>query len=179
MSNLATYAWLEQEPAPRILKEALALFGTVEDAGNGDSPTILSWARELRIRDYRHDETPWCGLFLAICAQRAGYTPPRTPLWALSWSTWGKPARVPMLGDVLVFERKVNGALHGHTGLYVGEDHHAFHVYGGNQNDRVCITRVARGRLLATRRCRWRIAQPPNVRPIRLSAFGELSGKES
>lgn len=179
MSKLGPYVWLEREPAPQILKEALALFGIVEVAGRGDSPTILSWAKELRLPKYLHDETPWCGLFVAVCARRAGYVPPPTPLWALAWLGWGRPADRPMLGDVLVFERKVNGQLYGHTGLYVGEDNHAFHVYGGNQNDQVCVTRVARGRLLAARRCRWRIAQPPNVRPILLSAFGALSEKES
>ena len=42
MSKLNNYAWLEREPGPRILKEALALFGVDEIAGRGDSPTILS-----------------------------------------------------------------------------------------------------------------------------------------
>ena len=101
MSKLANYSWLEREPAPRILREALALFGVVEIAGRGDSPAILSWARELGLTEYRHDETAWCGLFMALCARRAGYPLPPTPLWAMSWKTWGTPVREPMLADVL------------------------------------------------------------------------------
>ena len=89
------------------------------------------------------------------------------------------PAGEPMLGDVLVFHRKVGKELRGHTGLYVGEDPRAFHVFGGNQSNRVCVTRVARGRLVAARRNRWKIGQPPNVRRIQLSAFGALSVGEA
>src|SRR6185436_14427813 len=184
MSKLNNYAWLEREPGPRILKEALALFGVDELAGRGDSPTILSWARELGLKSYRHDETAWCGLFLALCARRAGYALPPTPLWALSWKRWGTPVREPMLADVLVFHRKVidpksgKAALYGHTALYVGEDARAFHVYGGNQNDRVCTTRIAPARLVAARRCRWKVGQPANIRKVWLSAAGALSAGE-
>ena len=133
MSDFGRYAWLANEPAPRILVEAVRLFGVAEVEGNGDNPTILSWAKELGLKEYTHDETAWCGLFLALCVKRAGYPLSRAPLWALSWATWGAKADVPKLGDVLVFERKVARQLLGHTGLYVGEDSRAFHVYGGNQ----------------------------------------------
>ncbi|PYQ26983.1 MAG: TIGR02594 family protein [Acidobacteria bacterium] len=185
MKNLGPYAWLEREAGPRLLKEALRHFGVVEAAGNHDNPTILAWARELGLRDYRHDATAWCGLFLALCAQRAGYPPPATPLWALSWKTWGTAAPEPMLGDVLVFRRNVldpathKSALYGHVGLYVGEDLRAFHVYGGNQSDQVCIQRIARDRLVAGRRCAWRVGQPRNVRKVLLSSFGTLSTAEA
>ncbi|HTD83795.1 MAG TPA: TIGR02594 family protein [Gemmatimonadaceae bacterium] len=184
MSNLGPYAWLEREDGPRILKEALRHFGVVEVSGDGDNPTILGWARELGLTGYKHDETAWCGLFLALCAQRAGYPPPPTPLWALSWKNWGTPVDEPMLSDVLVFRRKViNPSTHkpelrGHTGLYVGEDARAFHVYGGNQNNRVSIARIARTRLVAGRRCVWRVGQPANVRRVWLSGKGDLSRGE-
>ena len=178
MSQLGPYAWLQNEPAPRILVEAVRLFGVTEVAGNGDNPIILSWAKELRLKQYTHDETAWCGLFMAICAKRAGYPLSRAPLWALSWTNWGMPAGQPMLGDVLVFRRKVKRAVFGHTGFYVGEDTRAFHVYGGNQGNRVCVTRIARDRLVAARRSRWKVGQPSNVRRILLSARGALSAGE-
>lgn len=178
------YAWLEHEPAPRILKEALRHIGVVEVEGAGDNPTILGWARELGLSDYKHDETAWCGLFLALCCRRSQYPIPRTPLWALSWTTWGVPVDVPMLGDVLVFRRKLidpetrRVELRGHVGEYVGEDIRAFHVLGGNQDNRVSIKRIARARLVTARRCRWKVGQPPNVRRIVLSAQGEMSSDE-
>jgi uncharacterized protein (TIGR02594 family) len=90
---------------------------------------------------------------MAVVAERAGKEIPKHPLWALSWSAFGaKPALdrdrgspAAALGDVLVFVR--NGG--GHVGLYVGEDASAFHLLGGNQSDRVCITRLAKSRLYA------------------------------
>ena len=181
---LGPYAWLEREEGPRILKEALRHFGVAEVAGSGDNATILSWARELGLKAYRHDATAWCGLFMAVCAKRAGYPLPPTPLWALSWKSWGTSVREPMLADVLVFHRKVisptgKPELRGHTALYVGEDARAFHVYGGNQGDCVCVTRIARERLVAARRCRWKLGQPPNVRKVWLSAQGALSAGEA
>ena len=77
-------------------------------------------------------------------------------------------------GDVLVFKRKGGG----HVGLYVGHDASAFHVLGGNQSDRVSITRLSRNRLVAVRRPAYR-AQPANVRPIPLAASGSLSVNEA
>ena len=183
--DLGRYAWLQNEPAPRILVEAVRLFGVAETSGNGNNATILSWAKELGLKQYTHDSVAWCGLFVAICAKRAEYAISKTPLWALSWANWGEQADVPMLGDVLVFKREVmqpktkKVQRFGHVGLYVGEDVRAFHVYGGNQDNRACVKRIARGRLVAARRSRWKVGQPANVRRIELSAFGELSAGEA
>ncbi|MFM8700006.1 MAG: hypothetical protein ACKOC1_01210 [Hyphomicrobiales bacterium] len=54
----------------------------------------------------------------------------------------------------------------------------AFHVLGGNQSDRVTISRLSRNRLVAVRRPAYR-AQPANVRPIALAASGSLSVNEA
>lgn len=171
------YAWLAREPGPKMIVEALKLFGTMEEPGAANNPTIVAWAKEVggEVADvYKADSIPWCGLFMAVVAKRAGKEPPKHPLWALSWSAFGAKAPAPALGDVLVFTR--NGG--GHVGLYVGEDASAFHVLGGNQSDRVCITRIAKARLYAARRPLYRV-QPANVRPIRLEATGALSVNEA
>jgi uncharacterized protein (TIGR02594 family) len=171
------YAWLAREPGPRMLVEALKLYGTFENPGTANNSTIIEWAREVggEVEDvYKADNIPWCGLFMAVVAKRAGKEPPRQPLWALSWSAFGTKADAPALDDVLVFTRKGGG----HVALYVGEDASAFHCLGGNQSDRVCITRVAKARLYAARRPLYRI-QPANVRPIQLEPTGALSLNES
>ena len=62
----------------------------------------------------------------------------------------------------------------GHVGLYVGYDDVGFHVLGGNQSDRVSITRVVRSRLHAVRRPAYRVA-PTNIRPVRITATGTLA----
>jgi len=172
----SAYAWLSKEPGPRILLEALALYGTVEVPGSGNSPTIMAWAKEVGLSSvYSADSIPWCGLFAAVIAKRATWEPVKDPLWARNWSTFGQPADRASLGDILVFVRDGGG----HVGLYVGEDSAGYyHVLGGNQSDRVCITRIAKSRCIAVRRPKWRIAQPANVRPVILAASGAISTNE-
>ena len=171
------YAWLANEPGPKMLVEVLKLFGTLEAPGTRDNPKIIAWAKEVggEVADvYKADSIPWCGLFVAVVAKRAGKDVPAHPLWALSWSAFGAKAPEPALGDVLTFIRHGGG----HVGLYVGEDKSAFHVLGGNQSDRVCISRVAKSRLYAARRPLYHV-QPTNVRPIHLAPTGALALNEA
>lgn len=172
------YAWLGNEGAPKMIVEALKLFGTIETPGAGNNKTILDWATEVggNVRDvYKADSIPWCGLFMAVVAKRSGKEIPKSPLWALSWATFEERTEEAMLGDTLVFTRKGGG----HVGLYVGEDETAYHVLGGNQSDKVCITRILKTRLYTVRRPVWKIAQPPNVRKIVLKSTGNISANEA
>ena len=99
----STYKYLKKEPAPRILLEGLKLYGVKEISGKQHNKEILSWAKELNIsKIYTEDEIPWCGLFVAICAKRAGYTPVVNPLWARNWAQFGTKQTKAMLGDILV-----------------------------------------------------------------------------
>lgn len=176
------YQWLAAEPAPKILREALRHFGTLEHRGRDNNPDITAWAKEVggSVADvYRNDEIPWCGLFMAVCAKRAGYVVVKDPLWALNWGTFGTAQSTAMLGDVLTFIRKTaTGAKAGHVALYVGEDEVSYHVLGGNQSDCVCVTRIAKNRLYAIRRSPFKVAQPANVRTVQLSISGKLSENE-
>jgi uncharacterized protein (TIGR02594 family) len=125
----AAYAWLAAEAGPRVLVEALALFGTKEVPGTASNPAILAWAREVSVAGaYTNDGIAWCGLFAAV-AKRSGFEPVANPLWARNWLTFGTKASTPALGDILVFSRPGGG---GHVGFYVGEDATAYHVLGGN-----------------------------------------------
>jgi uncharacterized protein (TIGR02594 family) len=166
-----------------MLKAMLGLYGTVEVPGSGDNPDILAWAEEVGVADrYKHDETAWCGLAMAVAAKRAGYPADFDPLWALNWLDWGHAAGIsaPMLGDVLVFRRTAGG----HVGMYVGEDQTHFHVLGGNQGDACNITRFAKATwtkgmsfgFVGARRSPWRFARPPNVRRVFLAPDGAPVG---
>lgn len=172
----AQYQWLAKEPGPIMIVEALKLFGTLEGAGAKDNPTILGWGKEIGQQAvYSHDSIPWCGLFMGVVAHRARKEIPHSPLWALSWADFGVPVdkKGPMLGDVLTFKRDGGG----HVALYVGEDSTAYHVLGGNQSDKVCITRIAKSRLYKSRRPKY-ISQPANVRKVILQSNGVLSKNE-
>jgi uncharacterized protein (TIGR02594 family) len=191
MTNLpARYSWLAAEPGPRMILEALKLYGTLEGPGDANNAKILAWADEVGqsfdsnyarwVADfYNKDSIPWCGLFMAVVAMRGNpdkrpeRNPPANFLAALSWAAFGVPTPTPGLGDVLVFVRQGGG----HVALYVGEDDTAYHVIGGNQSDQVNVTRIAKSRRYAIRRPAYNV-QPANVRPIRLAAQGGLSTNE-
>ena len=171
-----SYAWLKKERAPKILVEAVKHIGVKEIVGKQHNPTILSWAKALGLEKvYTNDEIPWCGLFVAYCAHASGLPVVKHPLWALNWNKYGNVAKVPMLGDVLTFTR--NGG--GHVGIYVGEDATHYHVLGGNQNNSVSVSRIAKDRLSQARRTAWKIAQPASVRVVHLAAKGVVTTNEA
>jgi uncharacterized protein (TIGR02594 family) len=185
------YAWLNAEPGPRMLLEALKLYGVVETPGAANNPTIIGWAKELgdtlgtgyarwAARWYDQDAIPWCGLFMALVAARANLdgradrAPPREYLSALAWREFGVgvPKAQAMLGDIAVIARTGGG----HVTQIVGEDMAAFHCVGGNQNDAVTIARYAKTSVVAVRRVPY-LNTPPNVRKVLLRPTGGLSSK--
>lgn len=184
------WKWLNDEPAPRMLKLALQYHGLEEIVGPRHNPIILDWGYELapwigNMYKQHGDELPWCGLFMGIIAARANKAPlPKNPLSALAWSDWGEQRAFkgvsgqiigqPMLGDVMVFTRTGGG----HVGLYVGEDDKAYHVLGGNQGNKVSVTRIVKSRFHSARYL-YRIGQPSNVRPVHVDAYGPISEKEA
>lgn len=174
------YAFLAKEPGPKMLLAALLEYGVLEVPGTSNNKKIINWAAEVggNVDDvYKADSIPWCGLFMAVVAKRAGKQVPKDPLWALNWGTFGTKVEKDqaMLGDVLVFVR--NGG--GHVGIYVGESKDTFHVLGGNTSDAVKIAEISKSRLYAVRRPIYSIAQPNNVRKIFISASGEISSNEA
>ena len=171
------YRWLDAlSPLPRMVVEARRLIGTVETPGAKNNPVILGWAQELGGtvgKIYTADSVAWCGLFMAVVAQRAGKVPPPDPLWALNWRNFGTAAGQPVLGDVLTFMRDQGG----HVALYIGEDQTTYHVLGGNQSDQVCFTRIAKTRLRAVRRPVYAV-MPATVKPYVVKAQGGISTDE-
>ena len=170
------YNFLKSEKAPRLLVEAYKLLGTKEIIGKDHNPKILAWAEALGLKKiYTSDEIAWCGLFVAYACHLSGLEVIKDPLWARNWGKWGIKQDVGMLGDVLVFTRGTGG----HVGIYVGEDDKCYHVLGGNQSDSVSVTRILKSRCIAIRRTNWKVAQPKNVRVIKLLAAGAVSTNES
>lgn len=173
------YDYLKNENSPQILVQAKKLIGTKEIIGAKHDATIMKWIKELGLdKIVRDDETAWCGTFMAYVCLKAGLDIKMTnkeALWALNWNKFGVKQSVAMLGDVLTFKRDGGG----HVGIYVGEDHSCYHVLGGNQSNMVCITRIEKSRCAGIRRTEWKIAQPDNVRIIKVNANGFISKNES
>lgn len=173
----AQYQWLNNVGLlPKMIQEALKEYGTLETPGAANNVKIMAWATETGLKNvYTADSVPWCGLFMAVVAKRAGKTYPSGPLWALNWAKFGVEAGQPHLGDVLTFTRDGGG----HVGLYVGEDAQAYHVLGGNQSDAVNIKRIEKKRLYKARRPVYSIGAPPSAKPYILAATGGLSTNEA
>ncbi len=173
-SKLGQYAWLLNEPAPRMLIEALKLYGVKEIIGDRHNQTILDWADEIGVGNlYEADEIPWCGLFVGVVAKRAGKPVVNNPLWARNWAKWGVPC-MAKLGCVLVFSRETGG----HVGLYVGEDDKCFHVLGGNQGNSVSIVRIEKSRMISSRHL-YSVGAPANVRKVWITSEGGVSRNEA
>lgn len=179
MSLSKQYQWLLTETGPKMLIEALKLYGTKEFFGTNHNQVILDWAKVVGIPELvKNDEQAWCGLFMAYVAIRGQKHVPMKSydiLRALKWTAFGTQVTEAMLGDVLVFKRPGGG----HVGMYIGEDDRYYHVLGGNQSNMVSITLLEKTRLLAIRRPIYSIGKPENVRKIRLSAVGVVSTNEA
>lgn len=182
MSLPKNWAFLLDEGGPKMLVEALKLYGTIETPGKGNNPTILAWAKEIGqsvAKMYTADSIPWCGLAMGVVAKRAGKDLPKDPLWALNWGTFGTYIEEPELGDILVYTRITpDGKKAGHVHLYVGQDNKSYFGLGGNQSDAFNIARMAKSRLYTSRRPIYSIATPPNVRKIYVTTGGVISDNE-
>jgi uncharacterized protein (TIGR02594 family) len=157
--------------------EARRLLGVKEAAGSKDNRVIIDWASDLGI-SYKHDDIPWCGLFVAHCigATLSGESLPGNPLGARNWLRFGAPCS-PRAGAVMVFWREKISSFKGHVGFYAGEDPEAFHILGGNQSDQVSVARVARSRLLGAR---WpaSVALPEDSGTVKVGKTERLSTDE-
>lgn len=159
------------------LLEAQRCIGITEAQGPANNPLIIGWGQRLRI-SYADDEIPWCGLFVAHCVgeQLPREPLPINPLGARNWAKLDVPCPVPQPGAIMVFWRKSPTSGLGHVALYIGEDANSFHVLGGNQGDKVCVTRMPRGRFVTAR---WpKTAPPPTGGPRLLTPNGALSENE-
>jgi uncharacterized protein (TIGR02594 family) len=170
------YRWLTTIGLlPRMVDQALQEVGTLEAPGPANNPKIMAWASEVGVQSiYTADSVPWCGLFMAVVAHRAGKPLVSSPLWALSWAKFGVDGGQPRLGDVLTFVRSGGG----HVALYVGEDKAAYHVLGGNQGDAVGFTRIDKARLYRVRRPDYTVP-PASAKPMILDPAGALSENEA
>jgi uncharacterized protein (TIGR02594 family) len=158
------FAYLAGEPGPKVLHAALADYGLREVPGAANSPRILEMAFQAHAGSYyKSDATPWCALAMTSWVLTAGFVPPRDPLAAKNWASFGTAVALEdaALGDILVMERPGGN----HVTMYVGEDKEAglFYGLGGNQGDCVCIASFPKSRITHVRRCPWKIAQPENV----------------
>lgn len=182
-------------PLPRIVQVGLEMLGVREAPGAANNPIIMGWAEEIGedAIGYRYtgDAVAWCGLAMAVMANRTGRPIPTGPLWALNWSNWQipvarrrglslknplvfEPGLVASLGDVMTYRRPGGG----HVGVYIGETADAHCVLGGNQGNAMSLTWIEKSRCVAIRRPAYK-NPPASVKPWPMSRSGALSRNEA
>ena len=173
------FTFLNSERGPATLIEALKHHGVAEIVGNKHNPVILAWADELNsvvAKWYEDDEKPWCGVFVGMVIKRCGFQVPSgfDVVRAREYLKVGQPTPIPMLWDILVFQRDGGG----HVGFYVAECPNYYYVYGGNQKNRVCIVPIEKNRLLGARRLPYEHT-PPGLRRVYIQGGGVASKNEA
>lgn len=94
--------------------------------------------------------TPWCGFLMGWAVRQAGRTPPPGHGLARSWTAYGSSVALSsaQAGDVVVTRTRRGShvaAFHSHRGDRVC-------LAGGNQSNRVSVTCVSTGSVVAVRR---------------------------
>jgi uncharacterized protein (TIGR02594 family) len=111
--------------------------GTEEIAGPDDNPDIVAYHQftSLKAKD---DETAWCASAACAWLERAGVESPRSAA-AASFKEWGQELEAGQLGCLVVMSRTGGN----HVFLYLDEDENGVYGIGGNQGDRVSVTKFA------------------------------------
>lgn len=155
--------------------------GEGELPGGADNPAIRWFLAAVGFGPQVHDEVPWCAAFVSRIAWLL-FLPRSTSPAARSWLTIGTPvdpASAQPGFDVVVLSR---GALpqppasvlaaQGHVGFFGGLVDGAVLVLGGNQGDRVSISKYPVSRILGIRRLRAMPAIEPPPADVRRSLGG-------
>jgi uncharacterized protein (TIGR02594 family) len=159
---------------PRWLTIARTYEGVAEIPGPRHSPVIAGWLHRLGAW-WADDETPWCGIFCAAVADKAGLPVPRNYFRARAWLDWGVPLASPIAGCVAVLER---GPQMGHVGFVVGQDttwRQFLLILGGNQGNAVNVSAFDRNRVIGYR---WPAAEPlPQMMALPAGSAAKSAGE--
>lgn len=129
-------------------------------------------AAQVRIREYFQaverplaagaEIPPWCGAFAGFCVNKASPALLKTikdPPVSGSWRSFGNETvplgdPSPPKGAVVVLSPDKNSSSASHVGFfsrYLGSDNEQVELLGGNQSDRVTLTKFDRAKILAIR----------------------------
>jgi uncharacterized protein (TIGR02594 family) len=132
-----------QFAAPWMLT-ALSQVGTKEAPGKAADPQIMGYFNAARFQttDDSGKQNAWCASFVSWVMKQHGYASPANAFRALQWETFGKKLEKPVYGAIGIKSREGGG----HVSFVVGRsaDSNFLFMLGGNQDDKVQITRYKR-----------------------------------
>lgn len=179
------FQWLETiGTLPKLVSAGLQYLGVREIKGVANNPAIMEMANALGLSKIyvSDDKQSWCALFLNYLI-RITDKPRLNPdgdlynlLRAKYLLNWGKPVQKgdERLGDLMIFNREGGG----HVGLLIAQTGSTYWILGGNQNDCVNFTEIAKDRLIGARRY-YATGIPTSAKHYTMDSSGKLSVNES
>lgn len=134
---------------PVWLIEAIKEQGIEEIVGGRHNSRILEYHKYTDLKA-RTDEVSWCSSFINWCFYQCGL-PGTNKASARSWLVWGIALAKPKRGCIAIFWRDSKNSWKGHVGFYMKEDKKYIYVLGGNQSNKVKISRYPKTRLIGYR----------------------------
>jgi uncharacterized protein (TIGR02594 family) len=138
-----------------LLFFAMTMYGLTETKGNLSTAQIMKMYEVGGHTWVKDDATPWCSAFMNYVAKQcsAEYT---GKLNARSWLDVGQEVHESDLkiGDIVILWRIKPSSVYGHVGMLINEDENYYYLLGGNQSDKVQISRYKKYRFLGARRLR-------------------------
>ena len=120
-----------------------------EFPGDADNPKIVAY-HDTTLGGGDVDEVSWCSSFVNAMVTRSGLEGTDSKA-ARSWLRWGESCE-PEVGCICVLWRVRPEAWQGHVGFLAGEDLENVYLLGGNQSNRVRVSRYPKDRVLDYRR---------------------------
>lgn len=142
-----------QEACFKIHLVAKSELGVKEVPGPVASDRIMEYEKHTNRGHTGSDEEAWCSKFANFVTDTAGFKGTNSAA-ARSWLTWGVPLEAPILGCVVIFDRKdktnsnaAHVAFCDHSDISNG----IIRVIGGNQGDSVSVARFKTSKVLGYR----------------------------
>lgn len=138
-------ALMDMPSRPVWIDKAIEYYGIKEIHGSNDHPDIVYFHKNVVGRDW-HDEVPWCASFVGSVLKDSACKFMKSAR-ARSYEKYGRKAKYPQLGDIIVFWRGSLGSGKGHVGFFIKEQNGKVLVLGGNQRNMVCFSWYGKSRL--------------------------------
>ncbi len=119
-----------------------------EIPGDASNPRIIEYDTATTLKA-KSDEIAWCSAFVCWCLEKAGFPSTKSSA-ARSFVNYGVSVEDPIPGCIVVLSRGTNPA-QGHVGFFLSQDDEHVFIYGGNQDDMVCVEAFEKARVLGYR----------------------------
>lgn len=109
----------------------------VKEKNGGEESRIIEYHSATSLRA-KIDEVPWCSAFVCWVLKTSGYANTNSAM-ARSYLNYGEKLSKPEYGCIVILKR--GSFPNGHVGFYNSETATHIEILGGNQGDKVCLSK--------------------------------------